>query len=133
MDGSGTDSKAVLVGNKSDMTDEKAVTDEEIQAMADKLGVQYFETSVKDKVNVKEPFDALVDAMLPPPPEPEPEAEPEEEPEAEPEAEPAEKPPAKEPEKVKPTDETPPAEKPSEGEKVDLSAEQHPRQEKCGC
>lgn len=172
------------------MTNDRAVTKEEIQALANKLGIQYFETSVKDNVNVKEPFDALVDAMMMPPPEvesgveeaepevelgaepevelgvelevepgAEPEVKPGAEPELELEAEPeivlgvepeidpgaepkvesgaepeTEKTPATGPEEGKPVDKKSPAEKPaSDDEKVDLSAEQHPRPEKCGC
>lgn len=45
----------VLVGNKSDMADEKrAVPFSKGQALADEFGFRFFETSAKDNLNVTE-------------------------------------------------------------------------------
>jgi GTPase SAR1 family protein len=45
----------VLVGNKSDMADEKrAVAFAKGQALADEYGIRFFETSAKDNLNVEE-------------------------------------------------------------------------------
>ena len=53
----------VLVGNKCDLTQQRAVTTEQAQELADKLGVKYFETSAKDNINVKEVVEYLVDIV----------------------------------------------------------------------
>ena len=53
----------ILVGNKCDLTESRAVTTDEGQEIADSLGVQYFETSAKDNINIKQTFDALVDEI----------------------------------------------------------------------
>ena len=45
----------ILVGNKSDMADEKrAVPFSKGQALADEYKIQFFETSAKDNSNVEE-------------------------------------------------------------------------------
>jgi hypothetical protein len=45
----------ILVGNKSDMADEKrAVPRSKGEALAKEYGIQFFETSAKDNVNVEE-------------------------------------------------------------------------------
>lgn len=53
----------ILVGNKCDLTENRAVTTEEGNEIAESLGIQYFETSAKDNINVKQTFDALVDEI----------------------------------------------------------------------
>lgn len=53
----------ILVGNKCDLTESRAVTTEEGNEIAESLGIQYFETSAKDNINVKQTFDALVDEI----------------------------------------------------------------------
>ena len=55
--------RAVLVGNKSDLTDSRVVTDEQCRELSQSLGFQYFETSAKDGINVKNTFEYLVDAI----------------------------------------------------------------------
>ena len=45
--------KVILVGNKSDMEDERVVSAERGKQLADQLGLHFFETSAKDNVNVK--------------------------------------------------------------------------------
>lgn len=50
----------ILVGNKSDMAEEKrAVAYAKGKALADEYKIQFFETSAKDNVNVEEVFEAI--------------------------------------------------------------------------
>lgn len=44
----------VLVGNKSDMEDKRAVPYSKGKALADEFGFRFFETSAKDNLNVAE-------------------------------------------------------------------------------
>lgn len=53
----------ILVGNKCDLTESRQVTTEEANDTAEALGIQYFETSAKDNINIKQTFDALVDQI----------------------------------------------------------------------
>mmetsp|Transcript_12018 Transcript_12018/g.48381 ORF Transcript_12018/g.48381 Transcript_12018/m.48381 type:complete len:208 (+) Transcript_12018:357-980(+) len=46
----------LLVGNKADMEDDKAVTTETAKAYADSLGIEFLETSAKNATNVEEAF-----------------------------------------------------------------------------
>lgn len=43
----------ILVGNKCDMEDERVISFERGKQLADQLGVEFFETSAKENVNVK--------------------------------------------------------------------------------
>lgn len=52
-----------MVGNKCDLTESRQVTTEDANDIAESLGVQYFETSAKDNINIKQTFDALVDEI----------------------------------------------------------------------
>ena len=54
---------AVLVGAKSDLDLERQVTTEEGKTFAEKLGCHFFETSAKDRINVREVFEELVRAV----------------------------------------------------------------------
>ena len=53
----------ILVGNKTDLT-ERTVTQEEAEAVAEKHGISYVETSVRDNSNVSEPFLQLTKKLL---------------------------------------------------------------------
>ena len=57
--------QVVLVGNKSDLTESRAITKEQGEELAQSLGsgVEYFETSAKEDVNVKQTFERLVDLI----------------------------------------------------------------------
>jgi len=46
----------LLVGNKSDLTEQRQVSEEEGQQLADKMGVRYVETSAKFRNNVDKVF-----------------------------------------------------------------------------
>lgn len=49
----------ILIGNKSDWTDKKAVTEEQGRALADELGIRFMETSAKVNEGVEEAFFTL--------------------------------------------------------------------------
>ncbi|KMZ73255.1 GTP-binding protein YPTM1 [Zostera marina] len=48
--------RKVLVGNKCDMLENRAVKTEEAKAFADSLGIPFIETSAKDAINVEQAF-----------------------------------------------------------------------------
>lgn len=45
--------QVILVGNKCDMEDERVISFERGKQLAEQLGVQFFETSAKENINVK--------------------------------------------------------------------------------
>jgi small GTP-binding protein len=49
----------VIIANKSDLIDEKNITEEELKKKADEIGVEYFLTSAKTGENVEEAFDKI--------------------------------------------------------------------------
>ena len=49
----------ILIGNKSDWTDKKAVTEEQGRALANELGIRFMETSAKVNEGVEEAFFTL--------------------------------------------------------------------------
>lgn len=51
---------SVICGNKCDLSSERAVSEAEGRALAQKIGAEFFETSAKDKINNEECFFALV-------------------------------------------------------------------------
>lgn len=55
-----SDVVTLLIGNKSDMGEERQVPTEEAQEFAKKNGMQYFETSAKTGSNIVESIDACV-------------------------------------------------------------------------
>lgn len=55
--------QVILVGNKSDMESERVVTYDRGKQLADQLGLEFFETSAKENINVKNVFERLVDII----------------------------------------------------------------------
>lgn len=55
--------QVILVGNKSDMHAERVVTYDRGKQLADQLGLEFFETSAKENINVKDVFERLVDII----------------------------------------------------------------------
>ncbi|XP_062854545.1 ras-related protein Rab-3C isoform X1 [Trichomycterus rosablanca] len=55
--------QVVLVGNKCDMEEERIVSVDNGRLLADQLGFEFFETSAKDNINVKQTFECLVDVI----------------------------------------------------------------------
>lgn len=53
----------VLVGNKCDLEDARAVSAEKASMVAEQLGFPYVETSAKDGTNIKEAFELLTDLI----------------------------------------------------------------------
>ena len=45
--------QVILVGNKCDMEDERVISYERGKQLADSLGLQFFETSAKENINVR--------------------------------------------------------------------------------
>ncbi|XP_018335926.1 ras-related protein Rab-35-like [Agrilus planipennis] len=54
----------VLVGNKNDCPDRKVVLTEDAKRFADTMGIQLFETSAKDNINVEEMFLSVTRLVL---------------------------------------------------------------------
>ncbi|CAG8805123.1 35342_t:CDS:2, partial [Racocetra persica] len=50
----------ILIGNKCDWVEKKAITKERGQELADKFRVIFFETSAKENINVEEAFFTLI-------------------------------------------------------------------------
>jgi small GTP-binding protein len=58
--------KVILVGNKADIPEEqRQVSKEKAQAMAEKWGIGYIETSAKDNTNVQEAFMTITKLIAP--------------------------------------------------------------------
>jgi Ras-related protein Rab-3C len=55
--------QVVLVGNKCDMDEERVVSYERGRQLADQLGLEFFEASAKENINVKAVFEKLVDII----------------------------------------------------------------------
>uniref|UniRef100_A0A8D8R0G1 Ras-related protein Rab-35 n=1 Tax=Cacopsylla melanoneura TaxID=428564 RepID=A0A8D8R0G1_9HEMI len=54
----------ILVGNKNDDPQQKVVLTEDAQRFANQMGIQLFETSAKDNINVEEMFMAITNQVL---------------------------------------------------------------------
>lgn len=52
--------QVILVGNKCDMEDERVISFERGKQLADQLGVEFFETSAKENINVKVKSDEIL-------------------------------------------------------------------------
>ncbi|KAI8141520.1 rab11 protein [Fennellomyces sp. T-0311] len=55
---------ALLVGNKSDLSDERAVAHDEALQYAEKNGLMFMETSALDRTNVDKAFESLVHTIF---------------------------------------------------------------------
>ena len=55
--------KSILIGTKCDL-EEREVEEEEGRNLADKIGINFLETSSKLNINIKEAFDILIDEIL---------------------------------------------------------------------
>ncbi|KAK0395505.1 hypothetical protein QR680_001314 [Steinernema hermaphroditum] len=55
--------QVVLVGNKCDMEDERVISLDRGRQLADQLGLEFFETSAKENINVKAVFEKLVEII----------------------------------------------------------------------
>lgn len=55
--------QVTLVGNKCDMEDDRVISTERGKQLAEQLGFDFFETSAKDNINVKQVFERLVDLI----------------------------------------------------------------------
>ncbi|EER07494.1 RAB6 protein, putative [Perkinsus marinus ATCC 50983] len=53
----------VLVGNKADMADLRQVSNEEANALAEELGLKYFETSAKSGIDIDEIFTEIAKSI----------------------------------------------------------------------
>ena len=60
----GDDFPIVLIGNKSDLIEQRVIKTEEGQKEADNNGFLFFETSSKDSINVEESVDAIVKKII---------------------------------------------------------------------
>eukprot|EP00112_Aurelia_sp_Birch-Aquarium-sp1_P018677 Seg4489.1 transcript_id=Seg4489.1/GoldUCD/mRNA.D3Y31 product="Ras-related protein Rab-27A" protein_id=Seg4489.1/GoldUCD/D3Y31 len=58
------DPMIVLIGNKADLEDQRRVDQEDARALADSLGLRYFETSAATGANVEEAIDSLLDLVM---------------------------------------------------------------------
>ena len=54
----------ILIGNKSDWTDKRAVTEEQGRELADELGIKFMETSAKAGHNVKSLFKKIAMSLV---------------------------------------------------------------------
>jgi len=54
----------ILVGNKNDDPNRKVVLTEDAQRFAQQMGIQLFETSAKDNINVEEMFNSITRMVL---------------------------------------------------------------------
>ncbi|XP_075905803.1 ras-related protein Rab-27A-like isoform X1 [Nelusetta ayraudi] len=54
----------ILCGNKCDLTDQRAVSEDEARDLAEKYGIPYFETSAANGQNVSQAVDVLLDLIM---------------------------------------------------------------------
>ena len=59
-----SDTPLLLIGNKSDLTDSRLVSKEEIKKFAQNININYIETSAKTGENVEKVFEALTIQIL---------------------------------------------------------------------
>lgn len=54
----------LLIGNKVDLSSQRQVATADAQEFADRLGMQFLETSAKTAKNIKAAFEAMADSMI---------------------------------------------------------------------
>ncbi len=54
----------ILIGNKLDLEEKRAVTIDEAKALAKEYGIPYFETSARNNINVDKAFDSLAEKVI---------------------------------------------------------------------
>ena len=54
----------LLIGNKSDLKDQRVITQEEIEKFCNEKNICFFETSAKENINLKEAFFKIVELIL---------------------------------------------------------------------
>ncbi|KAG9393609.1 Small GTPase superfamily [Carpediemonas membranifera] len=59
-----TEVPLILVGNKSDLDEERAVSEEEGKALAEEFGCLFIETSAKEDINIEQTFMDLTTKVL---------------------------------------------------------------------
>ena len=58
------DIKGIILGNKSDLEENRVIQKEELADFSKKYKMPYLETSAKDNINVNEAFELIVDELL---------------------------------------------------------------------
>ncbi|KAK6179017.1 hypothetical protein SNE40_011468 [Patella caerulea] len=58
-----SNASVLLVGNKCDLEDRRTITAKEGEELGGNLGLEFFETSAKENINVKAVFERLVDII----------------------------------------------------------------------
>ena len=58
-----TNAQVILVGNKCNMEEDRVVSYERGKQLAGQLGLEFFETSIKDNVNVEQVFERMADII----------------------------------------------------------------------
>ena len=56
--------KRILIGNKLDMNDNRNVNKEDIEQFCLENNINYFETSAKNNINIKEVFNKMIELLL---------------------------------------------------------------------
>ena len=60
----GDDCPMILLGNKMDLEDEREITEEEGINLANEFGIEFFETSNKNNINIKEAIDSILNTLI---------------------------------------------------------------------
>ena len=54
----------LLIGNKSDLIDQRVITKEEAEKFANEKNICFFETSAKENINLKEAFNKIIELIF---------------------------------------------------------------------
>lgn len=58
------DIKGIILGNKSDLEDEREIEKEDLEELGNKKNIPVLECSAKENINVNEGFDLIIDELL---------------------------------------------------------------------